>query len=36
MIFEIGDVFYVFIGIEYVVYLVGEVRVFVIECEGSV
>lgn len=36
MVLEMGDVFYVMVGIEYVVYLFGVVCILVIEIEGSV
>lgn len=33
---ELGDIFFVGVGCEYVVYLCGEVRIFVVEKVGSV
>lgn len=33
---EVGDIFYASVGTEHVAHPVGEARVLVVECEGSV
>ena len=35
-ILEIGDVFYAAVGTEHVAHPIGEARVLVVECEGSI